>query len=68
MWAVPVVAGLVLAAPITVLTADPAVGLAVLRWGLLATPEEIAHPPRVARAEPRPALEPAAGVQLEIAG
>jgi len=67
-WAVPVVAGLVLAAPITVLTADPAIGLAVLRWGLLATPEEIAHPPRVAPAEPRPALEPAVGVQLEIAG
>jgi membrane glycosyltransferase len=67
-WAVPVVTGLVLAAPIVVLTADPAIGLAVLRLGLLATPEEIAHPPRTApAAEPRPAVEPAfAAPQMEV--
>jgi membrane glycosyltransferase len=68
MWAVPVVTGLVLSAPVTVLTADPAIGMTLLRWGLLATPEEIAHPPRPAVAGPRPALEPAAAVQMEIAG
>ena len=65
LWAVPVVSGLVLAAPITVLTADPAIGLAVLRWGLLATPEEIAHPPRPAIAEPHAAVEPAFAAQME---
>jgi membrane glycosyltransferase len=61
-----VVAGLVLAAPVVVLTAHPATGFAVLRLGLLATPEEIAHPPRLAPAEPRPAIEPAFGPQLEV--
>jgi membrane glycosyltransferase len=68
MWAVPVVTGLVLAAPITVLTADPAIGFAVLRLGLLATPEEIAHPPRSAPAEPRLAVEPAFAPQMEVSG
>jgi membrane glycosyltransferase len=65
-WAVPVVAGLVLAAPIVVLTADPAIGFAVLRLGLLATPEEIAHPPRPTPAEPRPSPEPAFAPQMEL--
>ena len=64
-WAVPVVTGLVLSTPIAVLTADPAIGFAFLRWGLLATPEEIAHPPRPLPAEPHPAMEPAFGPQLE---
>lgn len=67
LWAVPVVTGLVMAAPITVLTADPAIGFAFLRWGLLATPEEIAHPPRPVPTEPRPAVEPAfVGPQMEV--
>ena len=66
-WAVPVVTGLVLAVPIVVLTADPAIGFAVLRLGLLATPEEIAHPPRPAPAEPRPAIEPSfVAPQMEV--
>jgi membrane glycosyltransferase len=65
-WAVPVVTGLVLSTPIVVLTADPAIGFAVLRMGLLATPEEIAHPPRPAPVEPGPALEPAFGAQMEV--
>jgi membrane glycosyltransferase len=73
MWAAPVMTGLVLAAPVTVLTADPAIGLAFLRWGLLATPEELAHPPRpaavptLAPVEPR-AVEPAFGPQMEVSG
>jgi membrane glycosyltransferase len=67
-WAVPVVTGLVLSAPITVLTADPAIGRAFLRWGLLATPEEIAHPPRLAAVEPRAPVEPAFGPQMEVSG
>jgi membrane glycosyltransferase len=68
MWAVPVVTGLILAAPIAVLTADPAIGFAIMRLGLLATPEEIAHPPRPAPAEPRPAPEPAFAPQMEVSG
>jgi membrane glycosyltransferase len=65
-WAVPVVTGLVLSAPITVLTADPAIGFAFLRWGLLATPEEIANPPRIPAGEPHPLVEPAfIGPQME---
>jgi membrane glycosyltransferase len=67
-WAVPVVTGLVLSTPIVVLTADPAIGFAVLRMGLLATPEEIAHPPRPAPVEPSPAVEPAFSAQLEVSG
>ena len=38
------------------------------RWGLLATPEEIAHPPRSAPAEPRLAVEPAFAPQMEVSG
>jgi membrane glycosyltransferase len=67
-WAVPVVTGLVLSAPITVLTADPAIGLAVLRLGLLATPEELAHPLPVAPAESRAPAEPAFAPQMEVSG
>jgi membrane glycosyltransferase len=67
-WAIPVVTGLILAAPVTVLTADPAIGFAFLRWGLLATPEELAHPPRPAPVEPRGAVEPAFGPRMEVSG
>jgi membrane glycosyltransferase len=67
-WAVPVVTGLVLSTPIVVLTADPRVGSAFLRWGLLATPEEIAHPPRAIPVEPRLAVDPAFGPQMEVSG
>jgi membrane glycosyltransferase len=45
-WAIPVVAGLILAAPLAVLTADPAIGARFLRWRLFVTPEERAGPPR----------------------
>jgi membrane glycosyltransferase len=55
----------VLSGPITVLTADPAVGMALLRWRLFATPEEIVQPPRHPAAEPRLRPEPAYAAQLE---
>ncbi|MGF1657925.1 MAG: glucans biosynthesis glucosyltransferase MdoH [Rubrimonas sp.] len=45
VWAAPVVAGLALAIPFTVLTASPALGRAARRVGLCATPEELAPPP-----------------------
>jgi membrane glycosyltransferase len=47
-WIAPVVLGLVLAIPISVVTGWPELGKAVGRLGLLATPEEI-EPPTVLR-------------------
>jgi membrane glycosyltransferase len=46
VWALPVVSGLILAAPLAVLTADPAIGAWCLRSRLFVTPEETAPPPR----------------------
>jgi membrane glycosyltransferase len=40
VWAAPTVAGLLLSAPLTVLTACPHVGARVSGWNLLSTPEE----------------------------
>ncbi|MDB5460152.1 MAG: glucans biosynthesis glucosyltransferase [Caulobacteraceae bacterium] len=70
-WAIPVVAGLVLAAPLAVLTADPALGALFLRWELFVTPEEILQPhrapPREEPAEARPGLYgPAVAARLEL--
>lgn len=48
LWSIPVIAGLLLAAPLTVMSANPRMGLRLLRLGLFATPEERANPPRVA--------------------
>jgi membrane glycosyltransferase len=45
-WAIPVVLGLIVAAPLAVMSADPGIGALFLRLGLFATPEEIAQPPR----------------------
>lgn len=67
-WALPVVLGLLAAAPITVLTASPRIGVRVLRWGLFVTPEEIINPPRVPA---EPAAEPASvvyGPQIKVTG
>ncbi len=50
-WAIPVVAGLLVAVPLTVLSASPRIGGWFLRWGLFATPEEIVNPPRLPLAE-----------------
>jgi membrane glycosyltransferase len=43
MWGAPTVAGLLLAAPLTVATACPRLGARFLNWKLLATPEEHVH-------------------------
>ena len=50
-WAAPVLAGLTLAIPFTVLTASPAAGAWARRVGLCAVPEEFA-PPAVLRQAP----------------
>jgi membrane glycosyltransferase len=49
-WMSPVVLGLVLAIPVSALTGWPALGMAVHRLGLLATPEETAPPAVLQRA------------------
>jgi membrane glycosyltransferase len=46
-WAAPLIAGLCLAVPFAVATASPALGVALARWRLAATPEELAPPPEV---------------------
>ncbi|HET7314005.1 glucans biosynthesis glucosyltransferase MdoH [Salinisphaera sp.] len=44
VWAAPVIAGLALAAPYTVLSADPALGRGLARLGLFSVPEELRMP------------------------
>ncbi len=53
-WAAPVLAGLTLAIPFTVLTASPRLGRWAARVGLCATPEEIAPPPVIRALNRRP--------------
>jgi len=71
-WASPVIAGLLLAVPFTVLTASPALGRWLARQRLCATPEELAPPPEVQAACPwlaapagTPARRPDPGLRLE---
>jgi membrane glycosyltransferase len=49
-WMSPVVLGMVLAIPVNVLTASPAIGQRLRQWGLLRIPEEVDPPPVLARA------------------
>jgi len=59
-WAAPVLAGLALAIPFTVLTANPRLGGWARRAGLCATPEEVGGDATLARlAAPRAEPEPA---------
>ncbi|QFR34475.1 glucans biosynthesis glucosyltransferase MdoH [Ancylobacter sp. TS-1] len=60
VWAVPVLAGLLGAAPFAVLTAEPAVGRWLARRGLCATPEEQVPPPCLAAQDPAGRPAPAA--------
>jgi membrane glycosyltransferase len=61
LWLTPVIFGLLLSAPLTVLTADMGLSRRVLDLGLFATPEEL-DPPAILRAgraavvQPEPAL------------
>jgi membrane glycosyltransferase len=66
LWAIPVVGGLLLAAPLAVLSADPAIGAWFQRQGLFATPEELAQTSRLAVAD-SPVLEGASpyGAEME---
>ena len=62
-WATPVIAGLLLAVPFSVLTARPALGRWLVRWRLCATPEELAPPPEVRAACPWLTATPEAPTQ-----
>ena len=46
-WILPVIAGLILSAPLTALTSRASVGRFLRRLGLLLTPEEVAPPPEL---------------------
>jgi membrane glycosyltransferase len=46
-WSVPLTAGYVLAVPFSVVTANPAIGRALVRTGLCGIPEEFDPPPEV---------------------
>jgi membrane glycosyltransferase len=57
VWMLPVILGLVLAIPISVFTADPALGMRLERAGVFVTPEERTPSPVLAgltKGEPRP--------------
>lgn len=56
VWSLPLTAGYLLAAPVAVFTADPAVGRWMQLQGLCAIPEDIAPPAEVAPFMQRPVL------------
>ncbi len=47
-WMMPVLAGLLLSAFLTMLSSRVDIGVALRRWGLLLTPEETSPPPELA--------------------
>jgi membrane glycosyltransferase len=58
-WSLPLTAGYVLAVPFSVVTANPALGRALVRTGLCGVPEEFVPPPEVRGIEAaRRALKP----------
>jgi len=48
-WVAPMVGGLILAAPLAVLSAAPEIGGLFARWGICSTPEELDTPPELRR-------------------
>jgi membrane glycosyltransferase len=52
LWSLPLTAGYLLAIPFTVLTANPALGLAMRRGGIAAIPEDIKPPPEIGAIDP----------------
>ncbi|MGI9479970.1 MAG: glucans biosynthesis glucosyltransferase MdoH [Hyphomicrobiaceae bacterium] len=63
LWSLPLTAGYLLAVPLAVSTADPAVGRWVQRIGLCAIPEDIAPPPEIAGLNNKTALPPQGGTR-----
>jgi len=60
VWSLPLTAGYLLAVPLAVITADPALGRWMQSAGLCAIPEDIAPPPEVAPFMQRPQIAGAA--------
>jgi membrane glycosyltransferase len=56
LWSLPLTAGYLLAVPLAVVTADPALGRWLQMQGLCAIPEDIAPPAEVAPFMERPVL------------
>ena len=52
-WLMPILSGLILSVPLTMLTSRASVGKALRRWGLLLTPEETNTPPEWVALEER---------------
>jgi membrane glycosyltransferase len=50
LWSLPLTAGYLLAVPFAVITADPAFGRALQRWGLCGIPEDFRPPPVISAA------------------
>ncbi len=65
-WMSPMIAGLLLAIPLAVLSASPEVGAVFARWGLCATPEEFDMPGEL-RPEPEAPAPVAAVAEAERA-
>jgi membrane glycosyltransferase len=59
-WMMPVIAGLLLSAPLTAFTSRASVGRALRRWKLLQTPEELSPPPELAQVQASLAAQEAA--------
>ena len=65
-WVMPVIAGLVLAVPFTVLSSSSRSGLLALRLGLLVTPEESDPPPELRTLLPDRRLRPRASRRAAV--
>jgi len=63
-WMSPVIIGMLLAAPLTVLTSRADLGRALRRRGWLLTPEETAEPPELAAADAARALGPPEAIEI----
>jgi membrane glycosyltransferase len=57
-WMLPVIAGMLISVPFTVLTSRASLGRALRRYGLLLTPEETSPPPELAALHAAEPLQP----------
>src|SRR6185312_8861017 len=58
-WMFPVILGMVLSVPFTVLTSRASLGRRLRAWGLLLTPEEQTPPPEIRALQQHVVLDPA---------
>ena len=67
-WMLPVIAGMLISVPFTVLTSRASIGRALRRHGLLLTPEETCPPPELAALQAAEPLKPVGGLRAAAAG